>query len=48
MLSGEWEGGAKKALESWLDQKNFDEDGNMRRRLESFREEFAEGRMNAV
>lgn len=39
MLSGEWEGNTKQALESWLDKKNFDEDGNMRRKLETFREE---------
>jgi len=43
MLSGEWESGARKTFESWLDEKNFDGDGNMRRKLESFREEVVEG-----
>lgn len=44
LLGDEWRGGegrkgAGKVLEEWLDEENFDEDGQQKRRLESFRED---------
>lgn len=40
MLDGEWPG-VKGAMEGWLDEGNFDEQGKQRRRLEEFKEKSA-------
>lgn len=37
LIEEDWEGGAKRALEAWLDLGNFDESGRQKRRLEDIR-----------
>lgn len=38
MVRDDWEEGAKEALEQWLEEGNFDEDGRQRRGLQDVRE----------
>ncbi|GKZ18401.1 hypothetical protein AbraIFM66951_000959 [Aspergillus brasiliensis] len=38
MVRDDWEEGAKEALEQWLEEGNFDEDGQQRKGLEDVRE----------
>ena len=39
VLDDEWEGSVRAALEKWLGEGNFDEEGKQKRKLEDIRRE---------